>query len=697
MVGGETPFEAKFARSAGAIEGEGAVPSSARPDEERSLFRRATDYDALWASWERVRANAGAAGGDGVSVRQFDRQAETHVARLSHRLRTGRYEPGPTRRVLVPKKSGGLRPLDIPCVADRVAQGAVAMALQPILDPTFEDASFAYRPGRSVADAVSRVAQHRRAGFEWVVDADVTRYFERIPHEALLGRLDLAVDDPLLVDLIGLWLEATMPSGLGVPQGSPLSPLLANFYFDAIDEGLEGRGLRLVRYADDFLILARSKEQAEAALVKSRDLLAAHGLELNAEKTRVVSFDQGLRFLGHVFLRSTVWKDVTVEDAPPEDVVSAAERQIALGLPPNEDPDEDDEDGSLAEDPRHGPRGRWSPRRRVAHLLEPGRVLTAKGELFRIDDTNGAEVLRLNHVRVDRIEVGPEIAIDVAALDLAAASDTEIVRVDGHGRTLGRWSGPEPARAARHLAQARTIFDEDRRRGLAHAFLLGRVFNQRTLLKRLARNRDDAELDKVSVELQRTVRWMRAGRGTIEEAMGREGRAASLYWPALAQLLDRPWAFSGRCRRRVGEDPFNLVLDVTASLLAREARMSLLRHALHPGFGVLHAADDEEDALVHDFVEEFRAPLAEAVSFTLFAREALSEVHFVDRGDGSLRLSRTGWAAIVRGFEIQLARPIRDPTTGTTMLWRGLLDLQAARLAAHFETGAVYRPYLMDW
>lgn len=692
MVGGNEPFDG--AQPGAPFETSGTVVDD---DGMRSLFRIATSYETLWASWEKVRANAGAAGGDGVTVTRFDRQAQTHVARLSHRLRNGRYEPGPSRRVLVPKKSGGLRPLDIPCVADRIAQGAVAMTLQPILDPTFEDASFAYRPGRSVADAVARVAQHRRDGFGWVVDADVTRYFERIPHEALLGRLDLVVDDPVLVDLVGLWLEATMPSGLGVPQGSPLSPLLANFYFDAIDERLEGRGLRLVRYADDFLILARSKEKAEAALTKSRDLLAEHGLELNSEKTRVVSFEQGIRFLGHVFVRSMVWKDVTVDDAPPEDVVTAAEREIALGVAPNAEPDDGAGEGDLDDEPRHGPRGRWSARRRVAHLLEPDRRLTAKGELFRVEEADGAEVLRLNHVRVDRIEVGPEIAIDVAALDLAAASDTEIVRVDGRGRTLGRWSGPEPARAARHLAQARVIFDADRRGELAHAFLLGRVFNQRTLIKRLARNREDAEFSKMSVELQRTVRWMRAARGTIEEAMGREGRAASLYWPALAQLLARPWAFTGRRRRRVGEDPFNLALDVTASMLAREARMSLLRHGLHPGFGVLHAADDEEDALVHDFMEEFRAPLAEAVAFTLFAREALTEEHFVDRGDGSLRLGRTGWAAIVRGFEIQLARPIRDPASGETMLWRGLMDLQAARLAAFFEDGAPYRPYMMDW
>lgn len=179
--------------------------------------------------------------------------------------------------------------------------------------------------------------------------------------------------------------------------------------------------------------------------------------------------------------------------------------------------------------------------------------------------------------------------------------------------------------------------------------------------------------------------------------MGREGAAAALYWPALAALLGDAAIFAGRRRRRVGFDPFNIAVDALSHLLAREVRRALLAAALHPGFGALHVPEDDEDALVYDLMEEFRAPLVESLAFGLFARGGLAEGDFIERREGGLRLARSGWAAIVRAFEGHLARAIRDPADGTMLLWRGLVDAQASRLAAVFEGDGDYRPYLMDY
>ena len=451
-------------------------PRNVPPTPSGSLFDQATAFARLWEAWERVRSNNGAAGGDGLTVTRFGEDAATRVSRLSHALRTGKYRPGPSRRAFIPKPRGGTRPLDIPCVTDRIAQGAVAITLMPILEKEFEDSSFGYRRGRSVAQAVARIAAYRRDGYDWVVDGDIEHYFERIPHDRLIQRLEQQIDDSRLVDIIALWLETHTHDGRGLPQGSPLSPLLANLYLDEIDERIASRGVRLVRFADDFVLLCKSPGIADGALTQIRDLLGEHGLELHPEKTRVVSFDKGFRFLGHVFVRSMVWREVLREELPSDDLVAAAEHMLRTAVE-NNDPPEANQKTTTNQ-------GRWASRRRVLYVLEKHRRLDTHGNAFVVTEDQ-AELLTVPHTKVDRIDIGPDVDCSTAALDLAATTDTEIFRVDRRGEIVGRWSGPDSNRAARHLAQAATILDTARRCLMARTFVKGRVFNQRALLRRL--------------------------------------------------------------------------------------------------------------------------------------------------------------------------------------------------------------------
>ncbi len=659
------------------------------------LFAALSRFDALWAAWERVRANNGAAGGDGVSVARFGAGADGRVAKLAEMLRAGRHRPGPSRRVFVPKASGGLRPLDIPCIADRVVYGATARVLTPLLEAEFEDSSFAYRPGRSVAQAVQRVATLRRAGYTHVVDGDIVRYFERVPHDPLLLRLERLAGEPRLIDLVALMLECHAPEGIGLPQGSPLSPLLANLYLDEVDEAIEGRGVRLVRFADDFVLLCKSADAAGGALERMRALLAERGLELHGDKTRIVPFDQGFRFLGHVFVRSMVWREVFADDLPGEDAVVEAERAMAqAALREAQDPQDSLPDAE--EDVAPEPRGRFAAHQRLLYVLEPGRVLDAQGEAFVVTDGE-ATLLQLPHRRVDRIEVAAACAIATAALDLAAATDTEIVRIDGYGRETGRWSAAgDGERARRHLAQAMAVVDPQRRSALAQTIAAGRVFNQRTLLQRANAKRRDVELADAIAKLWRIWRMLDRKPMSVQEAMGQEGAAAAIYWPALARLAPEPWVFAGRRTRRVGSDPFNIVCDALSHFLARDARTAALRAGLHPGFGALHGVEDGSDALVYDLIEAFRAPLVEATALALFARKALTADDFVEAG-GARRLGREGWNALVRGWETTLARPVREPISGERMTWRGVLQAQACDYARACETGESFRPYRMDF
>lgn len=657
-----------------------------------SLFDQATRHETLWSAWEKVRANNGAAGGDGVTIQRFEPTAHGRLSRLSHDLRHGHYTPGPVRRVLIPKRQGGTRPLDIPPIQDRIAQAAVAEILTPLLDAEFEDASFAYRPGRSVMQAIQRVAKHRRDGFRWVVDGDIQRYFERIPHDRLLARLERSVDDAPLLDLIGTWLEHHSLAGRGLPQGSPLSPLLANLYLDDVDEAIMGRGLRLVRFADDFVILCKNEAMAEDALARMAALLAEHGLELNAARSRITSFDQGLRFLGHLFVKGMVVKEV-----PPDDFPDEAALKASMALADAADEDQDlQEPGAAREAP-----GRWAARQRVLYVLQPGRSLSAEGESFVVRE-QGSALLRLAPHRVDRIELGRQVGLDAAALDLAAATDTVLLRTDGWGRALGRWTPGGSGRARRQLAQAAVALDPARRLGLARSIVGGRIQSQRTLLKRLARGRKGEDFTagviKAAPRLSRMARatLLNPRLDTPAALMGQEGEAAALYWPLLAASLGKPEFFGGQRRRRRGEDAMNVVLDLLSSLLARDMEVALERHGLHTGFAVLHAAEDGVEALVHDLMEEFRAPIVEACALALFGRRALERQHFEAWGD-SWRLTQEGYGACIRGYEAWVARPVTGQRSGTKMVWRGVLEEQALAYAAYCEDGAAYEPYRMDY
>ena len=284
------------------------------------LLHQAIAPSTLAAAWSRVRRNAGVAGGDGVSCVVFERDAEAQLTALRQAVRAGAYKPGPLRRVEIVKENGGTRPLAIPCVIDRVLQTAVSLVVTPIVEPAMSDTSFGYRPGLGVTDAVTRVIElRRRDNRGWVLEGDIARFFETVPHKPLLDLVDARVGDGHVTELVALWLDDAGDADRGLPQGSPLSPLLANIYLDQVDHLLDDSDARHVRYADDFVMLARRKADAEAARDRADELLRERGLVLHPEKTIVTSFEDGFWFLGHYFVRNLVLRDLehSPDAAPP--------------------------------------------------------------------------------------------------------------------------------------------------------------------------------------------------------------------------------------------------------------------------------------------------------------------------------------------------------------------------------------------
>ena len=277
------------------------------------VYRPAT----LEAAWRKVAANAGAAGVDGQSVEQFAARAETYLEELGEALKTGSYKPLAVRRVEIPKGQGKLRPLGIPAVKDRIVQTALKLVIEPIFEREFLDMSYGFRPGRGCKDALREVDRLLRGGYTRVVDADLSSYFDTIPHARLMERVGERVSDGRLLQLIAAFLQQDIVKGLerwtpvgGTPQGAVISPLLANIYLHSLDCHMRERGYRMVRYADDFVVLCRSAEEAQAALAEVKAWVEANGLSLNADKTHVGDCrepGQGFEFLGYRFEAGRRW------------------------------------------------------------------------------------------------------------------------------------------------------------------------------------------------------------------------------------------------------------------------------------------------------------------------------------------------------------------------------------------------------
>ena len=273
----------------------------------QGLLERAFARENLKRAWKRVKANKGAAGVDGLDIDQTVRHLVTEWPAIREGLLSGTYRPSPVRRVTIPKPDGGERELGIPTVTDRLIQQALLQVLQPILDPTFSEYSYGFRPGRRAHDAVRVAQSYVQSGRRVVVDVDLERFFDRVNHDILIDRLQKRIGDAGVIRLIRAYLNSgIMSNGVvqerhqGTPQGGPLSPLLANVLLDEVDKELERRGHCFVRYADDANVYVRSRRAGERVMALLRGLYAKLHLTVNETKSAVASVF-GRKFLGFSF------------------------------------------------------------------------------------------------------------------------------------------------------------------------------------------------------------------------------------------------------------------------------------------------------------------------------------------------------------------------------------------------------------
>ena len=288
-----------------------------QPTPEQHLLERILTSANMEQAWKRVRANNGAPGVDNITIEQFPDHTRSHWKTIRESLMTGSYKPLPVKRVEIPKPTGGTRPLGIPTVLDRLIQQSIAQVLTPIFDPEFSESSFGFRPRRSAKDAVRQVREYIRQGYRIAVDIDLAKFFDTVNHDLLMQIVSRKVHDKRVLSLIGKYLRAGVKvngrleaTRLGVPQGGPLSPLLANILLDILDKELEKRGHKFVRYADDFVILVKSQRAGDRVMEGMKTFLT-NRLKLTVNEAKsTVDRTSKIDFLGFIFSGTRIiWSD----------------------------------------------------------------------------------------------------------------------------------------------------------------------------------------------------------------------------------------------------------------------------------------------------------------------------------------------------------------------------------------------------
>jgi RNA-directed DNA polymerase len=283
-----------------------------------SLIDKLYRPQVLTAAWYQVKNKGRAVGTDHQSLEQFEEKLKENLEKLQAELCSGTYRPRPIRRTYIPKPgSKGKRPLGIPTVRDKVVQKALKMVIEPIFEREFMDLSFGFRPGKGCKDALGKVERLLKAGYTWVVDADLKNYFETIGHDRLMAEVGKRIADTRVLELIQSFLKQQILEDLqlwtpetGAPQGAVISPLLSNIYLHEVDKEMKMAGYEMVRYADDFVILCKSQNEAQGALARVTELVQERGLTLHADKTSLVDtcqVGQGFDFLGYHFEKGTRW------------------------------------------------------------------------------------------------------------------------------------------------------------------------------------------------------------------------------------------------------------------------------------------------------------------------------------------------------------------------------------------------------
>jgi CRISP-associated protein Cas1 len=703
------------------------------------------------AAWEKVASNQGCAGVDGETIAQFAQHAEQKLETLRRSVKAGTYKPLPLRQFFIPKKKEGWRSLAVPTVRDRIVQQALLNVLHPIFDPQFEANSFAYRPGRSHLMAVRQVDHWHQRGYDWLLDADLVDFFGNVAHSRLLAevserlqtkalqKVNRGKPNPLkaqagLAQMVSGLVSGWIGSGVmtaeglilpdkGVPQGSVISPILSNVYLDDFDEQIAASPFKLVRYADDFVLMGRSEKQLYEAKDLVSELVTDMGLQLHQQKTEVTNFKRGFRFLGHTFVGDLIVQnqknlekaaELKGNHSVPERIIHADEISkptamqqalfealkasqkpippplfVVLGFKVREAQPVSINSQELF----------WRLGMSTLYLVRQGTTLRKEQGRFHVKtqaEDEDPKTMEVPIQEVERVLVFGNVQLTTSAISSCLEAKIPVIFLTQWGDYKGHLWSAEYCDLPIEAAQFKHFGDEAFRLGVARQVVAGKLANCRHLLLRLNRRQnEDSVMEAISRinTIQETIKDLDQAK-TIDQLMGHEGTAARYYFAALGALITNEGFKLTERNRRPPKDPVNSLLSFGYVLLFHNVLSLLLAEGMNPYLGNLHGSERKEAFLAFDLMEEFRSPMVDTLVMQLINQKILRPTDFTwPDADGGIYLLEPGKRVFLKQFEARISKAIKHPDSNTEVSYRRVMQLQIQRYKKTLMEGVAYEPF----
>lgn len=662
--------------------------------------------EALTRAWNRVRENDGCAGADGVTVQRFACQLDAEWNELKQSVENGQYRALPLLPIVITKRAGSseTRTLMVPSVRDRVLQTSIGFHLGTVFEDEFLDCSYAYRPHRSVNSAIARIRFLHAHGYQFIASADIASFFDRVDHELLRERLHLRIRQPELLELLDGWIQASVWNGsgikpltAGIPQGSPISPLLANFYLEDFDLALENAGMKLIRYADDFLVLARDREAATQAVSIAASQLQKLDLQLKDEKTHIASFEEGFHFLGALFSGCDVWipwerhtRNTRLLAMPhpmpaglvrrwlqPPETTTMAQAMAAARHRPIKKTDSDAidaEENAVA----------------FLYLTQQGSVLRKIGNRL-IVEKDETILLDVPYHKLEVVLLFGNIQVTTQAMAELLDVGIPIGLLSRSGELRGRLEPALGKNVPLRLAQFDLYHDAERSLRVARSLVAAKLANSAQVLgsfgdrEQIRSPENDAAVKQLLDAASST-----ASAPTLDVLNGIEGSMARLYFDVLMRRNKSAFAWPGR-QKHPATDPLNAMLSFAYTLVGNELAGLVEGLGLDSYIGSLHQIDYGRRSLALDLVEPFRAPLADRFVLTLINRRQFSEADFEPNDKDGLYLRPESCKRFLAEYEYwMLHATIGKDNAG----FRPVLRATVERYAAALRNSTDFQPWL---
>lgn len=616
-------------------------------------------------------------------------QAPAPIAKMGNdlnRVKTHSYIVPDVRGVLISKPSGGVRALAIPPIYDRCLQRAVAQTVSPVLEKLFHKHSFGYRKGRSRLQAADQIRAAWQQGYRWVLESDIDDFFNSIPWHGIELRLNAVFAADPIVQAIMAWMKAEIifenqrvPRTMGVPQGAPLSPLVANLVLDDFDNDMQMAGFKMVRYADDFVVMCKSKARAESALEAARNSLAEHGLSLKPSKTRIVESDQGFKYLGYLFVNDLVLEvksgqtAKTLEDKLEKSAQEHAWFRAIAATQPKELATPKALQTWLRKISAQKPINIGAGNKNGITLFETGDhgvISTYSKQCSIVDAKNN--IKRIPWTQLSSIILFANYQITTQAMRTALRNNVPIHLANGVGRYLGIINANQSAaRPTLWFKQLNKQLDKDQCLLVGKALVGARIKNLRETLRQRGCEKSNQALLRLNNKAQQAE--------DLQTLMGFEGQAAKQFFAEISDFLDHTWAFTGR-NRRLPKDPFNVLLSIGYTVIYSHTVTLLHAQGLYPWQGFLHKSKGNHAALASDMMEPFRH-YAERVALSMLNRNELNPQDFSTTPAGRCVISHSARKLFLAKLSSYWQRPVTtrlstEKATGLEHLEKQILSLK---------------------